>query len=351
MRVSDLVRLIATVGLSGLLTIRRVHRDMIFYARGFMTSYVMILFLKHGIIADIENQKGIDPQIYSKNRGFDSDVFQSLCDYLFSLRILDRNGAKLVLSKKGKRLSNLSVGLFDFLYAYSPIFHNLEALLNKQESYGIRIIRHADYVAKGSTAITRYLPFPAAKRLLYKHGYRSVLDLGCGDGAFLFYVCQDGRTGLGIDLAEQAIASARRRALETGQSERLKFEVADIFHLEEIVGKALHPVQVVSLMFVLHEFLYGGDERVCVLLQNIRSNFPNSDLLVCELNECTTGYLRQRSSAICEHHLYHRLSHQGFATIDQWLRIFSECDYEVKDTVFYEFAEQAYFLLRPRIAH
>jgi len=67
MRVSDLVRLIATVGLSGLLTIRRVHRDMIFYARGFMTSYVMILFLKHRIIADIDNQKCIDPQIYSKN--------------------------------------------------------------------------------------------------------------------------------------------------------------------------------------------------------------------------------------------------------------------------------------------
>jgi SAM-dependent methyltransferase len=336
MRLSDLVRLIATVGLSGLLTIRKVHRDMIFYARGFMTSYVMIMFLKNGILADIENQKGIDPQIYSKNKGFDSDVFQAICDYLYSLRILDRDGRKLILGKKGKRLSHLSVGLFDLLYAYSPIFNNLEALLKKQEVYGIRILRHADYVAKGSTAITRYLPFPAAKRLLHKHGYQSLLDLGCGDGAFLFYVCTDGRTGLGIDLAEQAIASARRRALETGQSERLKFEIADIFHLEEIGSKVLHPVQVVSLMFVLHEFLYAGDD---------------SDLLVCELNECTPEYLRQRSTAICEHHLYHRLSHQGFATTDQWLRIFSESDYEVKDTVFYEFAEQAYFLLRPRTAY
>jgi SAM-dependent methyltransferase len=350
MKFSDLARLAATVGISGLLTIRKVHRDMIFYARGFITSHVMIMFLKTGIIADIENQKGIDPQIYSKNRGFDSDVFQAICDYLYSLRILDREGQKLVLSKKGERLSHLSVGLFDFLYAYSPIFHNLEALLKKQEIYGIRIARHADYVAKGSTAITRYLPFPAAKRLLHKHGYHSILDLGCGDGAFLFYVCQDSGIGLGVDLAEQAIDSARRRALETGQGERLKFEVADIFHLEDIRGKALHPVQLISLMFVLHEFLYGGDERVRVLLQNIRHTFPSSDLLVCELNECTPEYLRQRSSAICEHHLYHRLSQQGFSTIDQWLRIFSECDYEVKDMVFYAFAEQAYFLLRPRTA-
>jgi len=350
MRFSDLVRLVATVGISGLLTIRKVHRDMIVYARGFMTSYVMIIFLKNGIITDIENQKGIDPQIYSKNRGFDSDVFQSLCDYLYSLRILDRKGLKLVLSKKGKRLSHLSVGLFDFLYAYSPIFHNLEALLNKQEIYGIRIIRHADYVAKASTAITRYLPFPAAKRLLHKHGYHSVLDLGCGDGAFLFYLCQDGCTGFGVDLAEQAIDSAKRRAFETGQSERLKFEVADIFHLEAIQGKAMAPVHVISLMFVLHEFLYAGGQKVRVLLQNICHTFPNSDLLVCELNECTPEYLRQRSTAICEHHLYHRLSHQGFATTDQWLRIFSECDYEVKDMVFYEFAQQAYFLLRPRTA-
>jgi SAM-dependent methyltransferase len=350
MRISDLVRLVATVGISGLLTIRKGHRDMIFYARGFMTSHIMIMFLKNGIIADMENEKGIDPQIYSKNKGFDSDVFQAICDYLYSLRILDREGRKLVLGKRGKRLSHLSVGLFDLLHAYSPIFNNLEALLTKQEVYGIRITRHADYVAKGSTAITRYLPFPAAKRLLHKHGYRSVLDLGCGDGAFLFYVCEDGRTGLGIDLADQAIASARRRALETGQSERLKFEVADIFHLEKIGVKAAYTAQVISLMFVLHEFLYGGDERVRVLLQNIRRTFPNSDLLVCELNECTPGYLRQRSTAICEHHLYHRLSHQGFATTDQWLRIFSEADYEVKDTVFYEFAEQAYFLLRPRTA-
>ena len=350
MRFSDLVRLVTTVGISGLLTIRKVHRDMVFYARGFMTSYVMIIFLKNGIIADIENQKGIDPQTYSKNRGFDSEVFQSLCDYLYSLRILDRQDLKLILSKKGKRLSRLSVGLFDFLYAYSPVFHNLDALLNKQETYGIGIVRHADYVAKGSTAITRYLPFPAAKRLLHKHGYQSLLDLGCGDGAFLFYVCQDGCTGLGVDLAEQAIASARRHALETGQGKRLKFEVADIFQLEDIRHKALLPVQVISLMFVLHEFLYGGDHKVRALLQAIRDTFPNSDLLVCELNECTPEYLRQRSTAICEHHLYHRLSHQGFATTDQWLKIFSECDYEVKDMVFYEFAEQAYFLLRPRTA-
>jgi SAM-dependent methyltransferase len=351
MTFSDLVRLVPTVGISGLLTIRKVHRDMIFYARGFMTSYVMIIFLKNGIISDIENQKGIDPRTYSKNRGFDSDVFQSLCDYLYSLRILDKDKSKLVLSKKGKRLSHLSVGLFDFLYAYSPIFHNLDVLLNKQETYGTKIVRHADYVARGSTAITRYLPFPAAKRLLQKHGYQSFLDLGCGDGAFLFYVCQDGCTGLGVDLAEQAIVSARKRALETGQSERLKFEVADIFHLEDIGGKAADTAQVISLMFVLHEFLYGGDQRVRVLLQDIRHNFPNSDLLVCELNECKPEYLRQRSTAICEHHLYHRLSHQGFATIDQWLRIFSECDYEVKDMVLYEFAKQAYFLLQPRSAH
>jgi SAM-dependent methyltransferase len=55
-----------------------------------------------------------------------------------------------------------------------------------------------------------------------------VLDVGCGTGEnALFFACR-GHDVLGVDLAEKAIAEARRKAEERGLAARARFEVRDI---------------------------------------------------------------------------------------------------------------------------
>ena len=257
----------------------------------------------------------------------------------------------LRLSKRGRHLASASVGVFDLLYAYSPIFQNLEALLRGNMTYGTDLTRFSDFVAKGSTAITRYLPFPAAMQLLEKHGYRSVMDLGCGDGAFLFYVAPFIDRGIGIDLATSAIASANERARKKGLQDNFSFHVADILELSRHPAVTNFQVNVISLMFVLHEFLYTGEDRVIFLLKQIKGTFPRSHVLICELCESDPDSLRKNPTAICEHHLYHRLSQQGFATTKEWKRLFQISGYKLRDETTFNFAEQGYFLLEPEISH
>jgi SAM-dependent methyltransferase len=345
MKISELFRLIMTVGVDGVFRIQRGHKDSITYARGFVCSYAMSTFLNTGIIDDIESEGGIEPTVYGKRRQFNLTVFLPLCDYLYSLGILELRDSKLILSPSGHRLAKLSIGVFDLLYAYSPIFHNLESLLKNEKSYGREIARYPAHVAKGSTEITRYLPFPAARKLIRKHQYKSVLDLGCGDGAFLFYINEDECQGVGIDLAEKAIKVANQRALARNQSDRLRFYAVDIFDLQRIRCDLPATFDVVSIMFVLHELLFKGELEVTRILDIIRENFPTSDLLVCELCEHPSSDLKRTQTTLCEHFLYHQLSNQRITTKEKWVELFNKAGYRVKDAVFFDFAAQGYFLL------
>ncbi len=343
---SEILTLLRTVSLGGIFNIRRVHGDIVSYGRGFILSYVMISLLKNGVFDDIRKEDGIEPIAYAARKRYDLEVFLPICDYLYSLGILDKKSSKVTLSKKGKRLTSLSVGVFDLLYAYSPIFRSLEELLRGDMIYGRDLFRDRDYVAKGSTEITRYLPFPAAKRLLEKHGYRSVLDLGCGDGAFLFYVYPLLESGVGIDLASDAIMSARNKAEQEGFG-HLEFCVENIFQTIKIREAISIQPAVITLMFVLHEFLFRDDKEVEALLRGLRDTFPQTHVMICELCEASPERLRRNPTAICEHHLYHRLSHQGYATADKWRSLFTMAGYALKDEIHFGFAEQGYFLLKP----
>jgi 2-polyprenyl-3-methyl-5-hydroxy-6-metoxy-1,4-benzoquinol methylase len=64
----------------------------------------------------------------------------------------------------------------------------------------------------------------------------SVLDLGCGDGAYTLEFPSYGvREILGVDPAAVAIDAARNRAKECGLDTQVRFEVGNIYALEEYI--------------------------------------------------------------------------------------------------------------------
>lgn len=56
---------------------------------------------------------------------------------------------------------------------------------------------------------------------------RTVWDLYCGVGGFALHLAERGRTVTGIEIGDQAIASARRSATEAGVADRVSFAVGD----------------------------------------------------------------------------------------------------------------------------
>ena len=98
-------------------------------------------------------------------------------------------------------------------------------------------------------------PQPAIVRLASKKGGIAgpVLDAGCGTGENTLHVASLGLSVLGIDVAETALAMARKKAADRGIE--VDFATADAFHLERL-GRMFETVLDCGLF---HTF--DGDER------------------------------------------------------------------------------------------
>jgi len=95
---------------------------------------------------------------------------------------------------------------------------------------------------------------PAVLRLASAGGFAgAVLDVGCGTGENALHVASLGLSVLGVDVAETALALARKKAADRGIE--VEFSLADAFHLERL-GRIFETVLDCGLF---HTF--DGDER------------------------------------------------------------------------------------------
>ena len=97
-------------------------------------------------------------------------------------------------------------------------------------------------------------PQPTIVNLASAGGFAgAVLDAGCGTGDNALHVAALGLSVLGVDVAETALAIARKKAKDRGIE--VEFEAADAFHLERL-GRRFETVLDCGLF---HTF--DGDER------------------------------------------------------------------------------------------
>jgi SAM-dependent methyltransferase len=76
-------------------------------------------------------------------------------------------------------------------------------------------------------------PQPAIERLAAQGGFAgAVLDVGCGTGENTLLIASLGLSVLGVDVAETALAMARKKAADRGIN--VEFAAADAFHLERL---------------------------------------------------------------------------------------------------------------------
>lgn len=79
-------------------------------------------------------------------------------------------------------------------------------------------------------------PQPAIVRVASAGGFAgAVLNAGCGTGENALHVAALGLPVLGVDVAETALAMARKKALDRGLD--VEFAMADAFHLEHLGRK------------------------------------------------------------------------------------------------------------------
>lgn len=97
-------------------------------------------------------------------------------------------------------------------------------------------------------------PQPAIVRLASEGGFAGeVLDAGCGTGENALHIASLGFSVLGVDVAETALAMARKKVHDCGIE--AEFAAADAFHLDRI-GRMFQTVMDSGLFHI-----FDGEER------------------------------------------------------------------------------------------
>ncbi len=301
--------------------IKRIHQDTL---RVFYATRAIIALLDVGLFDELGERKTVHLAEFAARENLNFKVLQTLCDYLYELRILKREGEGYALDLDGELISESMRGVYYLTQAYEDAVHNLELLLRKEKTYGMDVQRRAEFVAKGSNLIGQLLAFPMVYEEIRRNGFRRILDLGCGDGAFLIDLCQRNSDvyGYGLDIAPEAIALGKRHLEDEDLQGRVQLFVGDIFDIGALAGP-LSAIDAATAMYVLHEF----QDRIVEVLKRFRAAFPQVPLILCEVIRHTPEELRRKPGGVMEIQFFHELSNQRLFTLEEWRSMFRQAGF------------------------
>ncbi|NJN19762.1 MAG: methyltransferase domain-containing protein [Oscillochloris sp.] len=314
---------------------------------GFYTTRMLQTLQNVGFFAEIQRSGRIDVEQFAAERRLDACILRSICEALFALRYLKRDGEGYQLDRRGMLFAAEAQGWFEGVYGYEEVFHKLEALLRGEIVYGRDIYRRPDFVARGSGEIEKKIFFPLAEEVIRRNNYRHVLDLGCGDATFLRYLCTRNQDlcGFGVDIAPAAIAEGRDHTAEEGLSGRITLLVEDIARLDQTPVE-LKGIDSGTIFFVLHELLYQSELVVVEMLRSYRRLFPGAPLIVFEVIRPTPEMMRRRPGMAIYYTLQHDISHQRLVDSATWRRLFQEAGFERINERYLGFSRVAIFELQ-----
>ncbi len=333
-------------GLGRLMGMRRKHSLGLKYIRGYAVTTCFWSLLNTGLLDEIREKGSVEVEVFAEKNKLDAEVLRSVCEYLDGIKVLNFSDGRCSLEPKGAALLDEPRGLFDLLYGYEPVFRELEDMLHSAKTYGKDVARRGEAVAKGSGELGRQFPFLAVRELVRSHGFRRVLDLGCGDLEFLFLLCEDSDiTCFGIDNDADAVEYAKRRLEQTGRDKQVTVSLDDMFEVEAVASK-FPDVDAITAIDVFHEYLRDGSGVVVDLLKKFKTHFPDAHLVVAEFFKLPRVWLRRVPTTTLEHHLFHALTNQIILPIGEWIDVFEKAGYTVVEKKLLHAIGHGYFVLK-----
>jgi hypothetical protein len=180
--------------------------------------------------------------------------------------------------------------------------------------------------------------FPAALDCLQSNSPAVLIDIGCGDGAFLECICTRWPTlvTFGLDLSDTAVAIAHGRLARRTRREPL-FVVAngrEVSSWSISVPPELRDTDglVISMWFVGHEFSAGSIDVMVRFFQDLNRAFPKAKILLGEINNIAPSDLAHNRdlSIMPEYLLFHELSGQGVLAWTDWQLILQQIPYRLE---------------------
>jgi len=344
---SQALEIIRLLGLPKAIRVKKRFDQALPHVRGYAVCSCLWALLETGALDRILGAESVPVDRLVEEQRLDPHVLESVLSYLDGLSLVRVEGGAVRAMPKLRRLMDEPRGFFELTYAYEPIFAHLRELMRGEASYPADVQRVGKYVGRGSGQLCRTLPYPVLADMLRRHGARLVLDLGCGDLAFLFYLCET-RTGaraLGIDVDAPTVAYAKEVLAASPFPDRIEVREADMFHMKDL-ARERPDVDAITAVDTYHEYLSQGEDVVVGLLRKMRGEFPNALLYVGEFCKQPHEKLRRRPTAFLEHHLYHDLTNQTIETADRWRAMFAKAGLEIVEEKVFDIVGHGYFVLR-----
>ena len=339
------LEIIRLLGLLPALRIKKRFDRALPHVRGYAVCSCLWALLETGVLDRLLGPEAVPVEELAS--GLERRVLDSVLEYLDGVGLVRVEAGRARATPRLRRLLAEPRGFFELTYAYAPVLSRLPDLLRGTARYPADVQRLGKYVGRGSGQLCRTLPYPVLADMLRRRGARRVLDLGCGDLAFLFYLCETMPEvrALGIDVDGPTAAYAKEVLAASPHAGRIEVRQADMFRLSE-VARERPDMDAVVAVDTYHEYLGEGEEKVVGLLRTLRAEFPKALLYVGEFCKQPHEKLRRRPTAFLEHHLFHDLTDQTIADAPTWRRIFSQAGLAILEEKVFDMVGHGYFILR-----
>ncbi|MBN1846192.1 MAG: methyltransferase domain-containing protein [Sedimentisphaerales bacterium] len=344
--IGQIWRLIRLLGLSRAVRMKRHHQQGLSYVRGYAATCCWWTLLQRGFLDRLAAEGPVSWRDHGRRQGWDEQVLAGMVEYLDGIGLLARRDEQVELTDPGRVLLAEPRGLIELLWAYEPCLANLPDMLTGRKQYGRDLQRRITYVGLGSGRLCEQLPYPVMRRMVLGQKARTVLDLGCGDLAFLAGLCRvDPEIRChGIDFSPEMVQFDRDQLAKNDYQGRLTVQVGDMFDLPDLPAD-LPPVDCITACDTFHEYLQETP-RLLEMFRSLRARFPTAVYVIGEFCLQDPAWLKKHPTASLEHHLFHQLSNQQIGSADQWRGIFRQAGLEIIAEQIYDLVGHGYFALR-----
>lgn len=310
-------------------------QDNIFrLAEGYYVTKALLALWRLGLLDGAAAGENPDLGAAAAGLGIGAEQITPLLNYLIVRGYVERDEAGAF------RLTARAIGtapyfgyLSTMIGAYEPVFARIEDLVSGKVTYGRDVTRSYDEMVRGLTALEDRLMGPVAE--VASEGAAKILDLGCGSARMLTRICElnPGMRGVGVDRNPDSCATARATVASAGLEDRITIIQGDASDLASLPPDVLAGVDMVSVMFLLHEILrQQGRAGVAGLLSGIGSLIgPGGKLVMVEVSGTVEHAYRPNQLFVPEYELLHEYTNQRLAPRPEWEAMAGEAGLKVID--------------------
>ncbi len=300
--------------------------------RYFVLAQALFHAMDLGIFTAVADSPGADVADLAAELGLDEERLRALLTYLENEGYVVREDG-WSLSAKGADLPTFQPWYELLVGGYATTFQQLGEVLQKGAVWATR---DTTRVGAGSCGISAYDALPLTERLLDCAGRElaTVIDVGCGDAAFLVELLlrRPGLRGIGLEPNLPSVHAGTGRGKAAGLSGRLEVRhgpAADVTAIRLPEGGA---GCCFLTAFVLQEILeQAGEQAVEDLLRTTFAANPDAVWIVIEVDHQPRGPVMAHGLGMAyynPYYLIHQITEQRLETNRFWLDLFGRAGLE-----------------------